>query len=57
MLRYGQDYVHVGDKAYELRFQARRLVGIKEAAKALGYTPTKEPTPAIPGPEGLLDEN
>jgi transposase len=49
MLCYGQDYVDVGEKAYELRFQARRLAGIKEAARALGYTLLKEPAPEIAG--------
>jgi len=48
MLRYGQDYVDVGEKAYELQFQVRRLAGIKEAARALGYTLIKEPTPPAP---------
>jgi hypothetical protein len=42
MLRYGQDYVDIGEMAYEARFQARRLAGIKEAAELLGYTPLKE---------------
>jgi transposase len=37
MLRYGQDYVDIGEKAYELQFQARRLEGIKAAANSLGY--------------------
>ena len=38
MLRYGQDYVDIGEKAYERQFQGRRLAGLKDAAKALGYT-------------------
>jgi transposase len=37
MLRYGHDYVDVGEKAYEQRFQTRRLVAITETAKSLGY--------------------
>lgn len=37
MLRFGTDYVDIGDKAYEQRFAARRLVAITEAAKTLGY--------------------
>jgi transposase len=41
MLRYGQDYVDVGEKAYEEKFQARRLAGISEAARSLGFTLTK----------------
>jgi transposase len=42
MLRYGQDYVDVGEKAYEEKFQARRLAGISEAARSLGFTLTKK---------------
>lgn len=38
MLRYGQDYVDIGEAAYELRFQTQRLAGINEAARSLGYT-------------------
>lgn len=43
MLRYGQDYVDIGDAAYEAQFQNRRLNGITKAAKALGYTLVKVP--------------
>ncbi len=41
MLRYGQDYVDIGEAAYEAKFQARRLAGISEAARSLGFTLTK----------------
>jgi hypothetical protein len=34
MLRYGQDYVDIGEKAYEAQFEARRLASLKEAARA-----------------------
>jgi transposase len=37
MLRFGQDYVDIGEAAYELVFQTRRLAGIQEAARSLGY--------------------
>ena len=37
MLRFGQDYVDVGEQAYEARFNARRVASLKEAARALGY--------------------
>ena len=37
MLRYGQDYVDVGDEAYEERFKKKRLFGITASAKELGY--------------------
>lgn len=38
MLRYGQDYVDIGEAAYELKFRVRRLQSLKDAAKSLGYT-------------------
>jgi transposase len=38
MLRYGQDYVDIGEAAYEQRFQVRRLAAITDAARDLGYT-------------------
>jgi transposase len=37
MLRYGQDYVDIGEAAFEARFQERRFEGITAAAKQLGY--------------------
>lgn len=43
MLRYGQDYVDVGEQAYEARFAARRLASLKEAARGLGFTLVREP--------------
>jgi transposase len=43
MLRYGQDYIDVGEAAYESRFQARRLAGLKESAKSMGYCLTPAP--------------
>jgi transposase len=43
MLRWGQDYVDVGEEAYELQFRARRLAGLKEAARSLGYVVTPAP--------------
>ena len=46
MLRYGQDYVDIGQTAYEQQFQVRRLAGLHDAAKALGYTLSPVPTPA-----------
>jgi transposase len=43
MLRYGQDYVDIGEQAYELKFQTRRLASLREAAGALGYSLTEAP--------------
>lgn len=44
MLRYGHDYVDIGEKAYEDKFQARRLAALAENARALGFTLVKDPT-------------
>jgi len=37
MLRYGHDYVDIGENAYERQFEIRRLAAITEAARNLGY--------------------
>ena len=37
MLCHGQDYVDIGEAAYEDQFRTRRLAGIQEAARSLGY--------------------
>lgn len=37
MLKFGQDYVDEGEKAYEARFEQRRLLGLKRSAAALGF--------------------
>ena len=37
MLRYGQDYVDIGEDLYEARFRQRRLAGLTDAAKSLGF--------------------
>lgn len=37
MLRYGQDYIDVGEAAFEQKFQARRLTATIHTAKSLGY--------------------
>ncbi len=33
MLQYGQDYIDIGEKAYEAQFEARRLASLKEATR------------------------
>jgi transposase len=38
MLRFGQDYVDIGEQAYERQSAVRRLASLKEAAKSLGLT-------------------
>lgn len=37
MLRYGQDYVDIGEQAYEARFQRQRLASINASAQSFGY--------------------
>ncbi len=37
MLRYGHDYVDIGEQAYESQFQIRRLSALTETARDLGY--------------------
>jgi transposase len=37
MLRYGHDYIDIGEDAYEQRSRNRRFLGLNAAAKALGY--------------------
>jgi transposase len=46
MLRYGHDYVDIGEKAYAQRFHTRRLAAINEAARSLGYDLVPRPGPA-----------
>lgn len=38
MLRFGHDYVDIGEQAYDRRFQVRRLAALTDSAKSLGYT-------------------
>lgn len=50
MLRYGQDYIDIGQKAYEFQFETRRLAGLQHTAKSLGYQlipTTPEMTPEV----------
>ena len=46
MLRFGHDYVDVGEQAYERQFALRRLAALKEAARSLGFT-LVEQTPTL----------
>ena len=46
MLRYGHDYIDIGEKAFEQRFQAKRLAGLRRSAESLGYTIVATPTGA-----------
>jgi transposase len=49
MLRYGTDYVDVGQTYYEQRYQERLLVGLERKARSLGYKLTK--TEHLPEPQ------
>ena len=37
MLRWGHDYIDIGEEAYEARFHNRTLSNLKRTAKSLGY--------------------
>ena len=43
MLRFGHEYVDIGDAAYDKLFEKRRLEGLKMAAKSIGYAIVKIP--------------
>ena len=48
MLRYGQDYVDIGEQAYDRTYATRRLASLHEAAKSLGFTLVAQPpTPEV----------
>ena len=38
MLRYGSDYVDIGEQAYEKQYMRRRLEGLKQSASSMGFT-------------------
>lgn len=46
MLRFGQDYVDIGERAYEHKFALRRLASVTEAARSLGFTLVPQPIAA-----------
>ena len=48
MLRFGQDYVDIGERAYDALFQARRLKALTDSAKGMGFA-------LIPIDTGLAD--
>jgi hypothetical protein len=47
MLRWGQDYVDIGEQEYEQRFVRQRLLTLQESARQLGYKLVAEPIPAV----------
>jgi hypothetical protein len=46
MLRYGQDYVDIGEEQYEAQFRLQRIAGLKDAAKSLGFNLVPQVTPS-----------
>ena len=38
MLRFGHEYVDIGEAAYEEQYRVRRLASLKESARSLGFT-------------------
>jgi transposase len=42
MLRYGQEYVDIGEAAYESAFAAKRIASLKETARSLGFKLVEE---------------
>jgi hypothetical protein len=44
MLKYGQDYIDIGERAFEERFRQNHINGLRRAAEALGYTLTPDPS-------------
>jgi len=42
MLKYGQDYVDIAERAFEERFRQNHINGLRKAAQALGYTLTPD---------------
>ena len=38
ILRYGHDYIDIGEAQYEARFRERRLASLRHTAKALGFS-------------------
>jgi len=49
MLQYGQDYVDIGEAAYEAQFLNRRLAGVEKSANDMGYKLIKAPELATTG--------
>jgi len=42
LLKYGQDYVDIGERAFEERFRQNHIDGLRRAAEALGFSLTPE---------------
>jgi len=47
MLKYGTQYVEVGEEEYERRYRQRVVVNLRRKARALGFTLVQIPMPAM----------
>lgn len=52
MLRWGRDYVDIGEQANKQRFRQQRVAGMKRAAESLGHqlVPQTQPSTQLPTP-------
>ena len=47
MLRYSEDYLDIGEQAYEARFRRQCLAALGAAATSLGYEFVEQTAPAV----------
>lgn len=45
MLRWGQDYVDIGEEAYERRYERQRLLALEQSARQFGYKLVEDACP------------
>jgi hypothetical protein len=45
MLRWGQDYIDIGEQKYEKRFERQRLLSLEQSARQLGYKLVEDACP------------
>ncbi|HLC20601.1 MAG TPA: IS110 family transposase [Candidatus Methylomirabilis sp.] len=50
LLRYGSDYVEVGEQEYERRYRARIVNNLERRARTFGFTLVRDPRPPSPSP-------
>ena len=51
LLRFGEDYIQVGEEEYERRHRARTVRGLERRAHSLGFV--LQPAPESPGPSAV----
>ena len=54
MLRFGHDYVDIGEAAHEEQYRVRRLAGLEESARSLGFTLQEVASGYVSGQSQLL---